>query len=252
MALSSTPRLTRVAAACALALPLLAGAETAPYTLTTNVALVSEYVFRGMTYSQGRAAVQGGADFAHQSGLYLGVWASSVSGEPLGGAVSEVDYYGGYTASAGDFTYDVGLLQFTFPRGKLTNNVSLNTLEAYGSITWKMLNLKYSRTIGDYFGVNEKSGYRADSKGSDYIEANINYEFLPGWTANLHAGRQSVKGSSEYNFSDYKVGVSRDLGAGWLASLAWIDTTGDTVLYTYPSGVNVAAAKWVASIKRTF
>lgn len=61
-----------------------------------------------------------------------------------------------------------------------------------------------------------------------------------------------MKGSSEYNFSDYKVGVSRDLGAGWLASLAWIDTTGDTVLYTYPSGVNVAAAKWVASIKRTF
>ncbi len=252
MALSLTPRLTRVAAACALALPLMAVADTPAYTLTTNMGLVSEYVFRGMTYSQGRAAVQGGIDFAHQSGLYLGIWSSSVSGEPLGGAVSEVDYYGGYSAAVGDFTYDVGLLQFTFPRGKLANNVSLGTLEVYGGITWKMVNLKYSRTLGDYFGVNEESGYRAGSKGSDYIEANINYEFLPGWTANLHAGRQSVRGNTEFNFSDYKVGVSRDLGAGWVASLAWIDTTGDAMLYTYPSGVNVAAAKWVASIKRTF
>ena len=51
----------------------------APYTLSANVFLVSDYLFRGITQTWGKPAIQGGFDFVHDSGIYLGTWASNVS-----------------------------------------------------------------------------------------------------------------------------------------------------------------------------
>lgn len=249
-----------VAGATALLLAALTGqahaqaaapAATPAYTLTTNFAVASQYIFRGMSYSQKRPALQGGFDFVHASGAYAGIWGSSVSGEALGNATAEFDFYGGYAASVGDLAYDVGLLQFTFPRGKIGGE-SYNTLEAYGSLTWQMVNLKYSRTLGDYFGMNANSmGFGDNSKGSQYFEANVNWTFVPGWTLNLHAGRQKVKGYGAYSFSDFKAGVTVDLAEGWQLSAAGITTNGQTDLYRI-NGVDTAGDKWLVMLKRTF
>ena len=70
------------------------------YTLTGNVGLFSQYVFRGISQTDEDPAVQGGIDFAHKSGIYLGTWASNVSwlsdGNPDVSASMEWDFYGGY------------------------------------------------------------------------------------------------------------------------------------------------------------
>lgn len=249
-----TPSVLALALAAALA-PMAGQAQTAApapeFTATSNIGLATQYVFRGVSYSQERAAVQGGFDLAHRSGAYVGIWGSSVSSEALNGATAEIDLYGGYVMPVGEASVDIGLLQFHFPRAKLGSE-SYNTLEAYAAVNWSIVQLKYSHTLGDYFGFNKKSlGSGSDSKGSGYLEANVNWSFLPGWTLNLHAGRQRVAGYGAYSFSDYKVGVTKDFDGGWQLSVAAAGTNADTALYTI-NGVDTGDHKLIGMLKRSF
>ena len=233
-----------------------AAAEDAPsYTLTTNVGLFSQYVFRGVSYTQEKPAVQGGADFAHNSGLYLGVWGTNISSKAIQNAVGEIDVYGGYARTVGDFGFDVGLLQFIFPDGQYEGtDETYHTLEAYAAVSWKFLKLKYSRSITDYFGFNDDSfgdAGNGDSDGSYYLELNASHAFENGWGVDAHIGRQKVRNYEDFNFTDYRVGVSKDLGSGWKASVAWINTNADSDLYTI-DGVDTGKSKWLASIVRSF
>jgi uncharacterized protein (TIGR02001 family) len=232
-----------------------ASTETPAFTLTTNVGLVSQYVFRGISYSQEKPVVQGGADLAHASGFYVGVWGTGLSGKAIQNASGEIDVYGGYAGSVGEFAYDLGLLQFIFPGGRYTGtDQDYNTLEAYASLGFKGLKLKYSHAVTDYFGFNNTSFGAAgngDSKGSHYVEANYVLELSPGWSLDLHAGRQTVRNYRAYNFTDYRVGLARDLGEGWRVSLAWIRTNADSALYTI-DGIDTGDRKVLASIVRSF
>ena len=93
-------------------------AEDAPAAapeLTANIGLVSEYVFRGIRQTWGNPAIQGGVDYAHASGFYAGAWMSNTSANLYANANVEIDLYGGYRGAVGDFSYDVGVLQFLFP-----------------------------------------------------------------------------------------------------------------------------------------
>lgn len=80
--------------------------------VTGNIGAVSEYMYRGITQGAGgEAAVQGGLDYAHDSGLYLGTWASNVGF--AGG--SEVDLYGGFDFTLGPIAFDVGAIYYMYP-----------------------------------------------------------------------------------------------------------------------------------------
>src|SRR5512140_3616978 len=61
------------------AAPAAASAPASPHTVTGNVGITSQYVFRGLTQTDGKPAVQGGFDYAHSSGLYAGTWLSNIS-----------------------------------------------------------------------------------------------------------------------------------------------------------------------------
>ena len=57
-------------------------ADAAPasdFTASYNVGLFSQYIFRGLTQTNNKPALQGGFDVNHKSGLYIGGWASNVS-----------------------------------------------------------------------------------------------------------------------------------------------------------------------------
>lgn len=225
------------------------------YTLTTNVGLVSQYVFRGISYTQEKPAVQGGADLAHSSGWYVGIWGSQISSKAIQNASGEIDLYGGYATAVGDIGLDFGLLQFLFPGGKYTGiGENYETLEASIAVSWKALTLKYSHALTDYFGFNDRTfapDGNGDSKGSNYIELNAAFELGSGWTVDAHVGRQTVRRYEDYNFTDYRLGVAKDLGNGWSAALAWIGTNADSTLYTIER-VDTGANKVLASIVRSF
>ncbi|WP_324741909.1 TorF family putative porin [Tsuneonella sp. CC-YZS046] len=98
------------------ATPALAQEESeSDLTVSGNVAIVTDYRFRGVSLSDGKAAVQGGIDLAHSSGFYVGTWASSLEDSPLYGSM-ELDIYGGWSGEVtSGLNLDVGLLYYAYP-----------------------------------------------------------------------------------------------------------------------------------------
>jgi uncharacterized protein (TIGR02001 family) len=119
-------RFVSIASAFSLAAILLAPAAFAqeeeakkenwlPGGLSGNVAFVTDYSFRGISQTGRDFALQGGIDWTHDTGIYLGVWASSIKfrGDDT---FLEQDFYGGYNGSIGNFTYGVNVIYFLYPK----------------------------------------------------------------------------------------------------------------------------------------
>jgi uncharacterized protein (TIGR02001 family) len=211
-------------------------AEDAPASpLSFNVGVTSDYLFRGISQTHGDAAVQGGIDYAFSNGFYIGTWASSISWvkDWLGKGSVELDLYGGYKGAINDdWSYDVGAIAYTYPGHEKANSGLANptTSEVYGSIGYKWVSVKYSYALSPYFvGWYGGTNFDKKSRGSDYIEVNANYDLGDGWTAIGHIGHQNVANSvavgalKSASYSDWKVGVSKDVGFG-LVTLAYSAT----------------------------
>ncbi|MDG5488451.1 TorF family putative porin [Sphingomonas sp. BGYR3] len=109
------------AVALVAAAPAYAQEETeAPSELTVSgsVALVSDYRFRGVSQSDKELAVQGGVTVSHDSGFYVGTWASNLAGwGTFGGSNTELDLFGGFKFPVGEGTLDTGLVWYMYPGG---------------------------------------------------------------------------------------------------------------------------------------
>jgi uncharacterized protein (TIGR02001 family) len=135
--------------------------------VTANVGAFSEYMFRGVEQSNG-AAVQGGVDWSHDSGVYVGTWISNTSFAGYSSAISyETDVYGGWTKKWGNFGVDVGGLFYYY-----RDDSRLNTLEVYAAALLGPATLKVYQTIGGYFGARE-SGAGGDDEEGTYLTANV-------------------------------------------------------------------------------
>lgn len=201
-------------AACA-ALMAAAGIATPAFAgVTGNVGVFSDYVFRGITQTGGAAAVQGGLDYSHASGLYAGTWISDVSFAP---STFETDLYAGYAGKVGDVGFDVGVLQYYY-RG----NNALSTTEFYagGSAAGLSGKLYYTEAIN----------FNGSSRGAFYATANypvaltksvtltpaVGYSFGDAWKQDL--------GGEVF---DYSVTLSKALESGFTFSLGLTGTDRD-------------------------
>lgn len=223
------------------------GAAASP--ISANVTLASEYVYRGISQTREKLALQGGFDYAHSSGLYIGTWGSNVNWLQDAGASNslEIDVYGGYKGAINDdFSYDVGYLHYEYPGSYPAGFTSPNTDELYVAGTYKMFTLKYSHSLSNLFGF-------ADSKGSSYIDASANFDLGSGFSLGLHAGRQKVSNNSGYSYTDYKIGLSKDFGGGLSVTGAYIDTNAKDGAYVYlPSSTALSDGRFVLSATKTF
>lgn len=214
-----------VSAATALSTPLFAVAADSPSPFTANASITSQYLYRGIAQSGGKPAVQGGFDYANPNGLYVGTWASSISWIQDTGAASsagmEWDMYGGYKGTvSGDLGYDVGVLHYYYPLRNLTAGfLNPDTTELYGALSYKWLTVKYSRTVGTaLFGWANTSGGK--TTGSGYLDVTGTFDLGGGWGINAHAGHQTVNGFSPASYSDWRLGVTKDVGFGTLGLTA--------------------------------
>jgi uncharacterized protein (TIGR02001 family) len=210
------------------------------YTLSFNVGAVTDYRYRGISQSRLKPALQGGADFAHKSGFYVGTWASTIKWikDAGGDANVEVDLYGGYKTTFGGVGLDVGVLRYMNP----------DTTEVYLAGTWGPATLKYSHSTTNLFGF-------ADSEGSGYLDLSATFE-LPwyGLTLTPHVGHQRVRHNSYFSYTDWSLALGKDFGNGVSASLAYVDTNAKTgpLAYASPSGKNLGRAGLVAGVKYAF
>lgn len=194
-------------------------APASPHTFTGNVSLASEYLYRGIAQTNGKMALQGGFDYAHASGVYAGVWGSNISwlsdAGPGISAPLELDVYGGYKNSfaGGDWSYDFGVLTYNYPGTYPAGFTKPDTTELYGQIGWKFVSLKYSSVVSSHiFGFTTPTGGKTN--GSGYLDLSLNYDLGNGWGVNAHAGHQKIKDFGDASYSDYKLGVTKDLGFG--------------------------------------
>jgi len=257
-------------------------ADASPaHNVTGNVGLFSQYIFRGLAQTDREPALQGGFDYAHSSGFYAGTWGSNVSWlkenlstfaggviTPAGtyerGGSLELDFYGGYKTTFGDFALDLGTLYYWYP-GDISRAAILaaapnpvpkaNTWEAYLGGGWKWLSAKISYSLqNETFGV-------LDSDGTVYFDVTANIPLgdfakgLTGWTITGHWGYQKYSGTDPrnfivgsarmsndelYSYKDVKLGVSyalpRDFTVGAFYTKAY-----DANVLGYGSAAEVGA-----------
>ena len=239
------------------------------HTVTSNVGLFSDYIFRGISQTGTRPAIQGGFDYAHSSGFYAGAWGSSISWisdaytatagtAGANNASLELDTYFGFKNSfAGDFSYDVGFLRYNYPAGTYAPGATkADTDEIYGLVGYKWVTAKYSYSLRDTFMV-------PDARGTYYFDLSANYSIPDtGVTLGAHAGRQAYKGSSAAyvaaggtvaSYTDYKLSVTKDI-SGYVLGLAYSNTNAKAGVGQFYNvlGKDLGRGTAVLSLSRSF
>jgi uncharacterized protein (TIGR02001 family) len=190
-----------------LALFIAVGATSAYAQLTGNLGLTSDYRFRGISQSQNAPAVQGGIDYAHKSGFYVGNWNSSVSSEVYtNGAGLESDLYAGFKKDVyKGITIDVGSYNYFYPRATTSAATGSNfdTYEAFAGVGFKdMISFKYSQTLGNgYFGT-------ANARGTNYmqVDGKLPVPVVKNLAVVAHFGRTNVANSGNLDYDDINAG----------------------------------------------
>lgn len=206
------------------------------FQISGNVALTTDYRFRGISQSDESIAVQGGFDAEFGPGFYVGIWGSSVDfdcndidipeGHPeVGGACSgydgslELDYYGGWASSIGDtdFGIDIGYIYYDYPGDDGDEG---DYQEFYVGGSWRDLSLTVAYS-DDYYAETDEFWYVA----GDYSVG----LFDTGLTLDLHVGVNFLEedggflATDEDQYTDYSVGLTYS----WASvdfTLAWVGT----------------------------
>ncbi|MFW5443822.1 MAG: TorF family putative porin [Methylococcaceae bacterium] len=193
------------------------------WSQSASVALTSDYVWRGVSQTNNDPAIQGSFDLAHESGFYIGAWASNVEFADGGKTSLELDAYAGFSRET-DFggllptalTYDVGFLHYEFPA---TSDYNINEVY-FGAAISPVDNLNFSTYYYLDIGVENKIG-----KG--YVDISADYT-LPDWawgaTLIAHAGQYDRTAGAD-DYWDWKLGIAKDI-AGFNFEVAYLDTDG--------------------------
>lgn len=181
--------LSTCAAAAALALLASAGAASAQdVSVTANVAVASDYVFRGISQTDEGAAVQGGVDLTVGS-FYAGVWASNV--DFLDNTDAEIDVYGGYRGEAAGFAYDVGVVTYLYAPGA---NQDYDYVELKAAASRAVGPATFGAAVyfsPDFFGLDDEA---------TYLEFNAAYAVpqVSGLTLTSAVGKQWLSTTDDY------------------------------------------------------
>lgn len=246
-------------AAFAQTAPAAEAPEASP--VTANVTITNDYRYRGISQSNYQPAIQGGFDYAHESGLYIGNWNSTINwiANTTNNGIKapiEMDFYGGFKKEliAEGFASDFGVLQYVYPQsGGNYNNmiVNPNTTELYvaqnftfGPVTG-FVKVNYSLT--NIFGIPQSSG-------SYYPDLTANYDTgIWGITLNGHVGYQKVAGQpgtqngvtsaglGTLSYTDWKLGATKDFGGGLSLSASYVSTNANPYWWSTYTGTNGAA-----------
>jgi uncharacterized protein (TIGR02001 family) len=269
----------------ALAAPsFVFAAEAAPasdLTVAYNVGLYSQYIFRGLTQTNNKPALQGGVDLTHSSGLYLGAWGSNISwltdGTGAGetkyyksGGSLELDIYGGYRYTFGSgLGIDIGALQYYYPGTRDRAFPKANTTEIYGALSYGWVQAKLSEVVSDAawgFGKVSTDTNTSSARGTYYAELNatipvgdlIGGDVLSGVTAIAHIGRQDFdagKTNDPASYTDYKLGLQKAFSNGVNVGGYWTDTnnkyTSSFTTWKY-DGKNIGDSTGTVYIQKTF
>ena len=224
-----------------LALSLLAGSVYAQ-GMTYNVGVVNNYLYRGISQTRGEPAVQGGLDYAHSSGFYVGAWASSIKWiedvQPANRAngPTELDLYAGYKFDlAPGLGMDLGYLRYEY-LGNNATSVGLtnpNTDEIYLGMNTPLFNVKFSYATSNLFGqtVNTAPNAGASATGATYTEFSREFDLGSGYKLTPHAGMTSISKVTNASYNDYSLTLAKEINTGLVLSVGYSATNAIRTYY---------------------
>jgi len=187
--------ITTIAMTTLLAASAMSFQTSATEGLSANVAMSSNYLWRGVTQSSDDAAISGGIDYTHSSGFYTGTWVSTASWAP--GMSYELDLYGGFSADINDsMSYDVGFIYFGYPD---ETSGDANFSEIYGSFSFSDLTLGVAVLT---------SGEGADVADTIYASADYTLTLSNEAEVAFHLGSYSGDWLSD-DYIDYGVSLNK-------------------------------------------
>ena len=197
----------------------LDGSSSKGFEISGNVALTSDYRFRGISQSDTSAAIQGGFDAEFSPGFYIGTWGSSVdfdSNDGYDGSL-ELDYYAGWSSAIGDtdFGIDVGYIYYDYPGD---NGDEGDYGEVYVAGSWKDLSVSVNYS-DDYYGGTGKFFYYAADYSLTLFDS-LGVAFHVGYNDFDETGFFS---SNTDSYTDWSVALSYTW-AGVDLSVAYVDT----------------------------
>jgi uncharacterized protein (TIGR02001 family) len=243
-----------------------------PSPITANVTLVNDYRFRGITQTNYQPAIQGGFDYAHESGLYIGNWNSTINwvNNTTYGTVNaplEMNFYGGFKKEliAPGFASDFGVLQYYYPQNGIYGQntmVNPNTTEIYAAQNYTFGPVtgfgKVSYGLTNIFGI-------PNSTGSYYLDLTSNLDTgFWGVSLNGHIGYQYVAGqpvssgpvttAGVLSYTDWKLGATKDFGGGLALSASYVSTNANPGWWSTWNGNKGGAGRGgaVVALTKTF
>lgn len=228
--IASITTLTLIAAA-AMADAAPAVAPASAWTQSSNIALTSNYIWRGVSQSNDSSALSGGFDVAHTSGLSAGVWASSV----IFANGLEVDLYANYGFKVAGIDASVGYIAYVYQ-----GDSSLNFSEVNVSATYAGVTAKVSKEI-----ANAAAGTGFSDFGY-YYELGYTYSIpaVKGLDLGLHYGWADINGISNAA-EDYSIALSYPV-AGFVATVSYSNTPGSY------AGNSLADSTTALTLKKSF
>jgi len=242
----------------------LAADATPEHVVTYNMGVTSDYVFRGISQSRNMPAVSAGVDYAHSpTGAYLGAWASTISwvadSHPDNVTTAnrsstpyELDLYGGIKGDiGGGLSYDAGAIYYMYPGHKLGSAPDANTVEVYGKVAYGPVYFKVNYALTDAIFV-------ADKAGSYYLDLGADVPLAEKLVLNAHYGHWkfanggAAPAANVYDYSDWKVGVTQDLGNGLTGALAATGTDASKTWWNFNNTGYLGGNKVVANLTKTF
>lgn len=194
--------------------------------VTGNVALTTDYVYRGLSQSDESPAISGGFDAAFgDSGFYVGTWASSIN-FGTGGANMELDLYGGYKFALGPVAMDVGVLGYFYPSAQ-DDPSELDFYEVYAKPS---IALTKEFTLGGQIAYSPE--FTLDGGDAVYYEVNGAYTVSPELSLSGAVAMQTADTTGyffgEDDYSTWNVGGTYStMGLGF--DLRYVGTDLDNV-----------------------
>lgn len=196
--------------AAALSVLVASGAMSgvASAEVTGNIGVTSNYIWRGVTQTGDAPAVQGGVDYAHESGFYAGTWLSNVDfSETSDRNEYEQDLYLGFAGAAGDFGYDVGVFHYMYP---LSDNADFTELGLSGS--YKMVSAGVNYTVSSDVEDTD-AGAEVFIEGDLYYYAGLNFDLGSDLGLGLLAGAYNFEddgqGGADLDYVNYQISLSK-------------------------------------------
>jgi uncharacterized protein (TIGR02001 family) len=216
-------------------------------TLTATPALASDYLFRGISQTRNRPAIQLSLDLQHESGFYLGAFGTNVAFSGSN-ARQEVDVLTGYRFTVGNAALDLGAIYYSYPGYNApSGSFDYNYLELVAKGSYTLDPVKFLGTVA------WSPDFYFESGASTYLEAGADVGLPLGFILGGRYGYQFIDRNSRFGAADYanwSVAVSRELYAGVTLSVGYYDTSlskGDCF-----GGTKLCEARALVMLSRAF